>query len=223
MHQGGNKSGAHRESICFHLHGRPARMGRRGRDEHPAGRDTRKTKAERGERTVFERRDREIPRAIYGTVIEIPRTMGSAFAKHVRTRDLLSRETLTPRDRPKSTLFLFFLEEITWNARWAAKRFMPETMLRKPFAWNGYSPDFRINERINMRRRFAQLCVLWHFAASDTWLSIQNFFNESFGVNRIIYSTIDKNRFTSLKSKLKNNYKTIGQNDRGINFSRSSL
>lgn len=30
MHQGGNKSGAHRESICFHLHGRPARMGRRG-------------------------------------------------------------------------------------------------------------------------------------------------------------------------------------------------
>lgn len=29
MHQGGNKSGAHRESICFHLHGRIARMGRR--------------------------------------------------------------------------------------------------------------------------------------------------------------------------------------------------
>lgn len=31
MHQGGNKSGAHRKSICFHLHGRSARMGRRGR------------------------------------------------------------------------------------------------------------------------------------------------------------------------------------------------
>lgn len=30
MHQEGNKSGAHRESICFHLHGRPARIGRRG-------------------------------------------------------------------------------------------------------------------------------------------------------------------------------------------------
>jgi len=27
MHQGGNKSGAHRESICFHLHGRAAREG----------------------------------------------------------------------------------------------------------------------------------------------------------------------------------------------------
>lgn len=27
MHQGGNKSGARRESICFHLHGRIARMG----------------------------------------------------------------------------------------------------------------------------------------------------------------------------------------------------
>jgi len=30
MHQGGNKSGAHRESICFHLHGRTARAGRAG-------------------------------------------------------------------------------------------------------------------------------------------------------------------------------------------------
>lgn len=109
MHQGGNKSGAHRESICFHLHGRPARMGRRGRDEHPAGRDTRKTKAGRGERTVFERRDREIPRAIYGTVIEIPRTTGPAFAKHVRTRDLLSRKTAAPRDRPRSGALLVFL------------------------------------------------------------------------------------------------------------------
>lgn len=29
MHQEGNKSGARRESICFHLHGRDAKMGRR--------------------------------------------------------------------------------------------------------------------------------------------------------------------------------------------------
>lgn len=54
MHQEGNKSGAHRESICFHLHGRTARMesrrgeaGREGgeaeRDERSMGRDTRKT------------------------------------------------------------------------------------------------------------------------------------------------------------------------------------
>lgn len=85
---------------------------------------------------------------------------------------------LPPRDRPRSALSLFFLEGITWNAR-AAKKFLPETTLRKPFAWNGYSPDFRINERINMRRRFAQLCVLWHFAI-DAWL-IQHFFNEPFG------------------------------------------
>lgn len=44
MHQGGNKSGAHRESICFHLHGRPARMGRRG------GRNTRREGTRRGRR-----------------------------------------------------------------------------------------------------------------------------------------------------------------------------
>lgn len=50
-------------------------------------------KAGHGERRVFERRDREIPRAIYGTVIEILRTTGPAFAKHVRTRDLPSRKT----------------------------------------------------------------------------------------------------------------------------------
>lgn len=37
MHQGGNKSGVHRESICFHLHGRPARMGRRGGGRIPGG------------------------------------------------------------------------------------------------------------------------------------------------------------------------------------------
>jgi len=73
-------------------------------------------KAGHGERRVFERRDREIPRAIYGTVIEILRT-GPAFAKHVRTRDLPPRKTVDPRDQSRSALSLFFLEEITRNAR----------------------------------------------------------------------------------------------------------
>lgn len=52
------------------------------------------------ERRVFERRGREIPRAIYGMVIEILRT-GLAFAKHVHTRDLPSRETAAPRRRAR--------------------------------------------------------------------------------------------------------------------------
>jgi len=117
MHQGGNKSGAYRESICFHLHGHPARKGRREEDEHQEERDTRKTKVGRGICRAFKRRDREIPRAIYGMVIEILRTTGPAFAKHVRTRDLPSRETVVPRDQPRSVLSLFFLGEITRNAR----------------------------------------------------------------------------------------------------------
>jgi len=117
MHQGGNKSGAYRESICFHLHGHPARKGRREEDEHQEERDTRKTKVGRGICRAFKRRDREIPRAIYGMVIEILRTTGPAFAKHVRTRDLPSRETVVPRHQPRSVLSLFFLGEITRNAR----------------------------------------------------------------------------------------------------------
>lgn len=66
--------------------------------EHLMGRDTRRRwGSERRERErVSERRDREIPRAIYGMVIEILR-MDPAFAKHARTRDLPSQETATPR------------------------------------------------------------------------------------------------------------------------------
>lgn len=52
MHQEGNKSGAHRESICFHLHGRTARMGSRGEREGETP-DGKGHKEDGGERREF--------------------------------------------------------------------------------------------------------------------------------------------------------------------------
>lgn len=71
------------------------------------------------ERRVSERRGREIPRAIYGMVIEILR-MGPAFAKHARTRDLPSQETATPHgSQPVGirVLVVFLGRNNTRNAR----------------------------------------------------------------------------------------------------------
>lgn len=156
MHQEGNKSGAHRESICFHLHGRTARMeSRRGRPEGRGGGErkrrtldgggTRRRPGTNGER-VSERRGREIPRAIYGMVIEILR-MGPAFAKHARTRDLPSQETATPHgSQPVGirAFLLFFLGGITHETLdEQLKDFGDPTMLqrtrrRDSLALNGY-------------------------------------------------------------------------------------
>lgn len=67
MHQEGNKSGAHRESICFHLHGRTARIesrrGEAGRKEG-GGRKRRTLDEGKGhEEDGDERRERESFRA----------------------------------------------------------------------------------------------------------------------------------------------------------------
>lgn len=136
MHQGGNKSGARaRGKYLFsftwaHCQNRRTSTGRKRETRKPGGKGHVEEDVGRGRRgcgnreRVFERRGREIPRAIYGMVIEILRT-GPAFAKHVRTRDLPSREMAHPSPPPSHTTTdrrdprspLFFLRGITRNSR----------------------------------------------------------------------------------------------------------
>lgn len=114
MHQGGNKSGAHRESICFHLHGRPARMGRRGVNTRRVG--------TRGRR----RRDMVNAELSSGGTAKsrelfMERLLKSHGRRALHSQNMFVRATCyrgkrsPPRDRPRSARSLFFLGGITWK------------------------------------------------------------------------------------------------------------
>lgn len=136
MHQGGNKSGARTGKVFVFIYmgalpewdvGKAKGKEPRGNVELLCGLGHMEQDEGEGERRVFEReRGREIPRAIYGMVIEILRT-GPAFAKHARTRELLSRGATVPsllagptgREEPSLSLspFVFLGRNNTKHAR----------------------------------------------------------------------------------------------------------
>jgi len=82
MHQGGNKSGAHRESICFHLHGRAAREGPTA-DEDGEGRHPESGGFFRAERIA---RSREL---FMEWLLKSYGRGCPVFAKHARHRRLI--------------------------------------------------------------------------------------------------------------------------------------
>lgn len=174
MHQGGNKSSVHGESICFHLHGRIARMGR-WEGETDARRERTRERRRRGWWTESFRAKGPRNSASYLWNGYWNPTDGPPHSQNmfVRTTILPSRKTATPRDQSGSALSLFFLGEITRNAPdEQLKDFTGDSTLRyeavpfAPLAFNRYFPDLRI------RRLTSCVYFLSCLAIRECWFKI---------------------------------------------------